>query len=726
MYKEGDIVSIYLQLNLANKYSYKIPSFLELYPGDIVKIPFNNKTVFGVVFQKEEKIDFDIKKIKYVISKVEDIGSLNEQLMEFLRWFSEYNMANFGLVLKMALNITGDDLLKYSTYLSLNPSAIKNIKMTKAREKVIKEFLLEEFIEKDKVITQANVSASVIQNLIDSKVLSVTEKIKISNFQETYNYTPLSLLKEQKQVANDLLNTFSSNKFTVEVLQGVPGSGKTEVYFELVNEALKQNKQVLILLPEIGLTSQIVNRFKQRFNISPYVWHSDISKTIKKDTWVAANNGNLRVIIGARSALFLSFKNLGLIIVDEEHDSSYKQEEGIFYNARDMAVIRAKIHNIPIILASATPSLETVHNIKLGKYKHHCLATRANQMALPNMNIIDMSGLKLDKNKCLSPDLINQMRDVLSRKEQILLFVNKRGYSSVFCTSCNETVKCKYCSVGLVYHKIKNIFMCHYCGYKINYTSDCSEELCKNLENTIVTFGVGIEKLLEEVQEIFPDKKTIILSSDTMKTYKDVETIVNEINDNKYDILIGTQIISKGYNFPNLTLVGIINANLDEKLDLKSNEKLWQMLYQVAGRAGRVQKPGSVYIQTYTPNNSLIKYLVNQDYDGLIEHELEQSQKFNSPPFCKYASIIVSSKDEDLLKIYCKKMSDNIPQGENFEIKGPVDSIIYILRKTYRVRFLVISSSFKQLQHVIKFWLKNIEKHNRVKIQIDIDPQSFL
>ena len=720
---QNDIISVYLPLKIEESYAYKVPEGLELQSGDIVVVPLRNKEVIGIVFGECKNINFDASKIKYVIQRSSNIPSLRPELMEFLLFLAKYNLANIGNVIKMAINIAGFDFDAIEEIISINEEKIESLKITPKRQQVIDTLAEYKHLEKNSLIEKSGISRPIINGLIKDGYLNIDEEFKVSNFQESIKYTPVNLLEEQKLAVENLQSHFNSNQFKVAVLQGLPGSGKTEVYFDLVHDVISQGKQVLILLPEIGLSTQIVDRFVSRFGVDPYVWHSNITKKQKKDTFIAAANGNLKVIIGARSALFLPFNNLGLIIVDEEHDSSYKQEEGVIYNARDMAVLRAKIHNIPIMLASATPSLETLNNVEKGKYSLFKLNSRYNQMVMPDITLVDMKEQKLSKGKYLSTPMLEAITKTLDKKEQVLLFVNKRGYAScLYCTSCGEKESCTNCSVSLTEHRSKNQLTCHFCGFSKKISNICSA--C-NEEDTLISMGIGVERIFDEVNELFADKRITILSSDTINSHKKAIDMVDKINNYEYDILIGTQIISKGYNFPLLTLVGIVDADFSYALDLKSSEKTWQVLYQVAGRAGRDKLQGSVMLQTYDTKNSLIESLVNKDYDQFIKGENSMRQTFNFPPFGKLVALIISSKNQQELESFCNFLFNHKPEKANFEILGPTNAPVFLLRGFYRKRFLIKSSLDINIQKLTSLWLSNFKTPNSIKIQIDVDPISF-
>ncbi len=722
-FKEGDVILVYLPLNLPLIYSYIVPPTLILAKGDIVLVPLRNRQVYGIVFKETTEISFTREKLKPVISKSSYFQPLKEEMLKFLELFAKYNMVNFGSVLKMVINIAGIDFTSLYEVISINNDKISQLKLTKARQQLLSVIENEGKIEKKDLLHKANVGKAVLDKLILDDFLNVENFAVVSDFQKNITYRNDLLSEQQKEVVATIKNCFSSNSYVAALLEGLPGSGKTEVYFDILNSYIKLGKQVLILLPEIGLSTQIVDRFKLRFGVDPYVWHSDITKKNKQDAYLAASNGNLKVVIGARSALFLPFNNLGLIIVDEEHDSSYKQEDNVIYNARDMAVLRAKIYDAHILLCSATPSLESINNVNKSKYGYAKLQGRYNKMDMPNFQIIDMKKEKLKYGCSISDTLINKIHQTLEKKEQVLLFINRRGYASCFfCKSCNEKATCKNCSTSLVEHRSRGKLVCHFCGYNIKIHNTCNH--CHE-KDQMISIGVGIEKVYEEVKVIFPDKRIISISSDTITSHKKAREIVESINRQEYDILIGTQIISKGYNFPFLTLVGIIDADFTYDLDLKSNEKAWQILYQVAGRSGRDKLKGEVILQTYNPNNKILQHLVRGNYADFVKEEFSLRAQLNFPPFGKLAAIIISCKNQQQLDSFANELYLNIPKEKDYDILGPVNAPIYFLRSKYRKRFLIKTSMDKNIQKILHQWLLNLHIPSYIKLQIDIDPISF-
>jgi len=527
------------------------------------------------------------------------------------------------------------------------------------------------------------------------------------------------ILNDQQQKA---FHALQCNKASVPfLLEGVTGSGKTEVYLKKAKEIFDQGKQVLILFPEIALTRQIYQRIEKYFGLSPIVWNSSVTPKNRRIAWIQSQSKSACIVIGARSALFIPFQNLGLIIVDEEHDSSYKQEEGYFYNARDMAVVLAQILHIPIILSSATPSLESYVNASSSKYGHFLMSERYGNSQLPDIKLIDMRQNKFDG--FISPPLILAIQERLKRKEQTLLYLNRRGYSPItLCKNCGEKISCPNCSSWLVYHKKDNNLICHYCGHKESVPSQCFH--CK-IEKSYIPFGPGVERIFEELQRKLPKARIEIASSDTFSSDKNANQIICKILSNDIDIIIGTQILAKGHHFPNITLVGIVDGDLGlQGADLRSAERTYQLINQVAGRAGRSDKPGEILIQTFKSEHPFFETLKKDPSANFMEMEVANRKKMKLPPFTKFASIIISGTNRELTEKIAKKLRSTCPK--NIYIFGPAPAPMFVLRGRVRWRILLKSFDKKALNTEISSWITSVNVPKNVKIQVDIDPVTFL
>ena len=625
--------------------------------GDYVVIPFGKSKATGIVwneFEKENKKKFVIKK---VISKL-NIPSLNENTINFLNWFSKYNLIPKGIALKLLL---------------LSNEAIEDVKL--------EEFKKFEFKSKRK---------------------------------------KFSLTGEQTNALNNLNSEI--DKFRVHVLQGTTGSGKTIVYFETIKTIINKGFQVLIMLPEIGLTKQFEEKFMEFFGYSPAIWHSGITKKNKKITWNGISTGKIKVVIGARSSLFLPFKNLGLIIVDEEHDQSYKQDEGAIYNARDMAISRAYFEKIPINLITSVPSIETYENIKSKKYKISKILNRFKKASLPNYEIIDLNKSKLNSKSWISQDVIEKVKKHLKKNDQVLFFLNRRGFAPfVFCKKCLNNYICPNCSINLVYHKHQKNLLCHYCGYKGNLKRKCNDnDICD-----FIFSGPGVERISEELKKIFPDKKHIIFSSDTMNK-KDSSKILEKITNNKIEILVGTQIISKGFHFPNLNCIVVVDIDLSSQgHDLRGAEKNLQLYHQLSGRAGRTGKSANVYFQTYNLNSDTINQIVKEDPFVFLDKELDLRKKNNLPPYERFISLVLSSSNEEKLEKESYRLRDILIKSLKAQILGPVNAPVYKLKKRFRNRILVRSKKSLNIQKSLNFALKKFKISSIIKLSVDVDPITF-
>ncbi len=507
------------------------------------------------------------------------------------------------------------------------------------------------------------------------------------------------------------------------VIRGVTGSGKTEIYFHLIGDYLKQGKQVLLMLPEISLSQQIIQRFTQRFNFEPIVWHSGVTNAQKRRILRGIIDNQAKIVIGTRSSLFLPYPNLGLIVIDEEQDSSYKQEEGILYNARDMAVLRGYLSDVKIVLASATPSIETIYNANISKYQLIDLPTRYKEAQMPEVKLIDMRNQKLAHNCWISEPLIAAIRNNLASKQQTLLFLNRRGYAPLMlCKICGYRFMCTHCSAWLILHKASKKLECHHCGYHIGIPRICPD--CSK-ENTLTCCGPGIERIAEEAQSLFPNSNIAVMSKDQLLKPHHVIELLNKMTSNEIDILIGTQLIAKGYHFPYLTLVGVIDADIGFiGGDLKASERTFQLLHQVGGRAGREDKKGQALIQTYYPDNLILNSLKEHTTDKFINYELASREASQMPPFTKIACLILSSKSEEIAKEISTRLVSTAP-ASNIKILGPAKASMLRLAGKYRYRILVIAPRRFNLPAYLQTWLGSFKMPSNCQIKVDIDPQNF-
>ncbi len=638
-------------------YPFTYESNLDLKIGEYVSVPFGKNKLTGVVWDKLEENEQKKFKLKKVFKKLK-VKPLKKTTINFLNWFSEYNIIPKGMALKLML---------------LSNNAIE-----------------------DNIKNNFQVFESNIKN----------NSIKLS--------------EDQKRSLKEMV--ILNNKFRVHVLQGTTGSGKTFVYFEALKSIIKKGFQGLILLPEIGLTGQFEQKFVEYFGFNPAVWHSGISKKKKEIIWNGISNGKIQVIIGARSSLFLPFKKLGIIIVDEEHDQSFKQDEGITYNARDMAIARASFENIPINLITAVPSVETYENIKKGKYGLSRLNQRYQNASLPNYEIINLNNSKLEKQSWLSNEIIKKVNSHLEKKDQVLFFLNRRGFSPhVLCNKCYTSFSCQNCSINLVYHKNKGNLLCHYCGYKSHLKRDCPKE--GNCE--FIFSGPGVERISDEVKRKFPDKKIEIFSSDTMNK-KDSMDKLDKIIKNETNILVGTQLISKGFHFPSLNCIVVVDIDLSSQgHDLRGAEKNLQLYHQLSGRAGRTGKPATVYFQTYNHDTKVIDDITNKNPDIFLERELEIRKKNKLPPFQRFISLILTGENEHKLETEALGFKNFIETKIEGKVLGPVNAPIFRLKRKFRVRLLIRGIKSMKVQNSIAKIIPNYKFASGIKLSVDVDPINF-
>jgi primosomal protein N' (replication factor Y) len=601
------------------------------------------------------------KKKKYLIKKVIQklkIPSLKNNTIKFLNWFSEYNMVPKGMTLKLLL-----------------------------------------------------LSSNVVEKFPEKNYLIYKGKLKDNN---------IKLSQKQKQSFKKM--NISNDKFRVHVLQGTTGSGKTMVYFEALKQLIIKGFQGLIMLPEIGLTGQFEKKFVEYFGFNPAIWHSGVTKKNKEIIWSGVANGEIRVVIGARSSLFLPFKKLGLVIVDEEHDQSYKQDEGVRYNARDMAISRTSFENVPINLITAVPSIETYDNIKKGKYTISRLNERFKNASMPNYEIINLNQTKLEPQSWLSKEIIEKVNLHLEKKNQILFFLNRRGFSPyVLCKKCLINYSCPNCSINLVFHKYKKNLLCHYCGYKTQLYRNCQKE--GNCD--FVFSGPGVERIAEEVKNIFPSKKSVIFSSDTMNKKKS-SIILEKIINNEIQILIGTQLISKGFHFPSLNCIVVVDIDLSSQgHDLRGAEKNLQLYHQLSGRAGRTGKPATVYFQTYNLNTKMISDITNKNPDIFLDKELELRKSNNLPPFQRFVALIITGNDEKILEKEAIRFKNFIESAVHGKVLGPVNAPIFRLKKKFRVRLLIRGKKSLKVQSSLSNVISKFKFISGIKLTVDVDPINF-
>ncbi len=721
------IARVLLTLPFNEPFDYKFDGDVKC--GDLVRVPFGKEILVGAVWEITQTSKLDDKKIKKII-EVLPFEPLSKNLRKFVEFVANYNMAYLGLVLKMVFSVRQvfDDpkMMKYYR-LSGKTLADAKLKNSDARWRVM-DFLKVGPFNRQDIASGAGVSQSVIKSLIDASVLEEVLVEKKKEYQKPVCGFQKVKLNDEQKAASDKLCAKIGNGFSVTLLNGVTGSGKTEVYFEAVEKAFEAGKQVLIMVPEIGLTSQWLSRFEKRFGVKPAQWHSALSQTERIDNWKAVISGEVKIIIGARSALFLPYKNLGLIVVDESHDASFKQEDVVNYQGRDMAVVRAKYETVPLILSTATPDLETVCNVDEGKYDEVRLNSRFASAELPEIKIIDLKKNKPVKGSWgvswLSPLLCDKLKEVYEKGEQSVLFLNRRGYAPlVICRDCGHRIQCPNCTAWLTEHLKADKLVCHHCGYSTNIPKECPE--CHS-QNGLCACGPGVERIAEEVKYRFPLAKVKVLSSDFVNNFREIHQIIKEMEDGEIDILIGTQILAKGHHFPALTLVGIVDADLGLMgSDLRASERTYQLLSQVAGRAGRGDKKGEVYLQTLYPENAVLNAIKNGNANEFYAIEKQTRKLLKMPPYGKLASLIVSGEKRDEVEKTAILLGQAAFNGSEISTLGPAPAPIYMLRGKYRYRLLLKTAKNIKIQDVLTQWIKRVKIPVSVRVEIDIDPYSF-
>ena len=653
-------LDILLPLKFNHPFTYQCEAEMMLKKGDYVEVPFRNKIIIGVVWNINPILSKKLK-LKKIISKC-DITNLSASTLVFIEKFSRYNLTSLGMTLKLFL---------YAKRINNKNKKINNFdeyKISKFREKKL--------------------------NIIQKKIV-----LKINNYLSFSNYS-------------------------TTLIHGVTGSGKTLIYFHFIKEAIKSGHQVLVLLPEIALTKQISDRFKEFIGHEPATWHSGVSEKKKKKIWNGIIKNKIQLILGARSSIFLPFQDLKLIIIDEEHDSSYKQDEGVIYNARDMSILKASIEKIPVLLISATPSVESFYNSQKNKYHYMPLTQRYKNIQLAKTKIINLRLSPPSKGKFISESIIKELKNILDKKNQILFFLNRRGYSTyIICYKCNKRLICPNCSIGLVFHQITKQAICHYCDFKMNLKQKCNN----NKYCDFSFYGLGVEKIYEEVKDIFPNKKIQIFSSDSIGNNKNSDQIITDIEKGAIPILVGTQLISKGFHFPNLNCIVVVNSDTNFLgSDIRSSEKNFQLLQQLSGRAGRENNNSIVYLQTNDPGSKILLSLSNSNVDEFYKEEINFRKSANLPPFSKLVSIIVSGRNLFLIEKICRNLKNSFTIQKGIKIFGPVTAPIFRIRNKFRMRLLIKYQLNIYPQTFLEKWIERNRGNQDIKLEVDVDPINFL
>jgi primosomal protein N' (replication factor Y) len=717
-----DIVAVMVSVSVDGPYSYRVPYGHKVVRGSIVAVPLVGRLTLGVVWGAP-KDNFAHNRLKD-IAQIYDVPPLSDELLKTVDWVSKYTLAAPGLVLRSVLRSV-DALEPERMVTAYRSTGVKPDKLTKAREKVLDVLMDGEAWAKAALVGAAGVSASVVEGLEKSGAIARLDMPPPPVALPPDPDAEAPTLNDEQAGALAAISEIGVDQFGVALLDGVTGAGKTEVFFEAVAQTLRAGRQALVLLPEIALTATFVARFTKRFGTKPGEWHSDMSPAQRTRTWRGVLNGDVRVVLGARSALFLPFRELGLIVLDEEHDGAFKQSDGVNYHARDMAVVRAKFAEARVILSSATPSVESRNNANLGRYKHVRLTGRFSEAALPDITALDMREDPPDKGQWIAPTLAREVFATIDRGEQALLFLNRRGYAPLtLCKACGHQYQCPSCSAWLVEHRFRGVLMCHHCGHEMRTPKTCTE--C-GVEDSLTPIGPGIERVAEEATERFPGARIAILSSD-MGSNLQLKERFAEIERGEYDLIVGTQLVAKGHHFEKLTLVGVLDADLGlDKGDPRAAERTFQILTQVTGRAGRAQRAGKAYLQTYHPDHPVMKAMVKGDREAFYRHELLAREAGGLPPFGRLAALIVSASEHGPAQEFAKQLLRAAPMADGLKLFGPADAPIAMVRGRHRVRLLAQSGKDFDLSGYVRFWLGQGPKvTGNLRVQVDIDPQSFM
>jgi len=711
---------VLLPLPLAGAYDYKLA--MPAKRGLVVTAPLGPRESIGVVWGPSEG---GVEEARLKDARpLEGEPCLPAGLCDFIDWVAQYTLTLPGMVLAMALRSRQafePETMRTAYILGSGQPA----KMTPSRQRVLEVASHGLARSVPQLAEEANVTPAVVRGLIDCGALQPVELPEFDPYRppDPDHARPV-LSTEQDLAAHVLKGAVAGKRFGVSLLDGVTGSGKTETYFEAVGEALRQGRQTLMMLPEIALTVQFLDRFAERFGTRPAEWHSDLSQRERRRVFRAVMSGEARVVVGARSALFLPFRDLGLIVVDEEHEQAYKQEDGAIYHARDMAVVRARFEHCPVILASATPSLESYVNAKNGRYTHLTLRSRHGAAVMPEVRLIDMREDHGDPGTFLSPTLRETLARTIAAGDQAMLFLNRRGYAPLtLCEACGHKLVCRQCSAWLVEHRYRKRLVCHHCGYETGLPPACPQ--C-GTEGKFAACGPGVERVAEEFKALFPDVRMAIASSDTMGGPTEMQSAIRAMGKREIDVLIGTQIVAKGHHFPQLTLVGVVDADLGgSDGDLRARERTFQLLHQVAGRAGRAEKPGLVLLQTRNPKDAVMQALTASDRDAFYEQERKYREIIHAPPFGRLAAIILSGHDGEAVREAGRVLAKAAPQARGVKVWGPTPAFYALLRGQTRERLLVQAEKSIDIQTYLRTWLKAVSVPKSVRVVVDVDPVSF-
>jgi primosomal protein N' (replication factor Y) (superfamily II helicase) len=721
-------VPVLLPVALDQTYDYLVPEGVTAGPGAFVIVPFGSVTRIGVVWDHAFGADkpIDEKKLKPVIERVE-VPALPETSLRFAEWIARYTISPLGMVVRMMMGAQAAfDPRKPRFGVRLAEGVATPSRMTLPRRRAI-EIAADGLVRaRCALAAEAECSTGVIDGLVDAGVLVEVAVPERRYPQPRPGHKATELSEQQASAARTLFCAVDAETFSVTLLDGVTGSGKTEVYFEAVDRALARGKQTLIMLPEIALTSQFIRRFEARFGCPPAEWHSAIAPAERGRLWRAVASGEARVVVGARSALFLPYRELGLIVVDEEHDQGFKQDDRVHYQGRDMAVVRGSLGGLPVVLASATPSIESHVNARNGRYRHVLLPSRHAGARLPDVTPVDLRKAPPEKGKWLSPVVVNAMAETFANGQQTLLFLNRRGYAPLtLCRSCGHRFECPQCTAWLVEHRFRHRLNCHHCGFSLPIPDKCSK--CGEA-GSLVACGPGVERIAEEVTERFPGARLVLLSSDLIPTLSELRAVISKIEEGEADIIIGTQIVAKGHHFPGLATVGVVDGDLGlGHADPRAAERTFQLLYQVTGRAGRTSVQGRGLVQTYMPEHPAMQAIISGDREAFLEREIRQRQAAMLPPYGRLAALIVSAKQKVLAEAFAREVARRAPPASRIEVLGPAEAPLSVIRGRHRWRLLVKAPRETDVQAYLRSWLSALPQvKGDLRLTVDVDPYNFL
>jgi len=731
MFNAGDIIKVLIPNAVNTGYDYRLTAPANL--GTFVRVTVMNRPYIGVVWGLGDS-GLAPSKIKNVVT-VFDSGLAVADL-QWIAKMSAWTMMPPGAVLRLIINVP-DAFLPPRMEQLYSFNADSTAHMTDNRQAVADAFASNygDAMSVSDIQNIAHVSSAVIRSMIKNGTLIPGAQQEKNAAQFVYEYSDtgtVTLNAEQQAAADTIAAAIAQGGFSVHLLDGITGSGKTQVYFDAALRAYNRGDSVLLMMPEIALTAQFMSRFAARFGAPPVVWHSNLTAARRREIWRGVMGGEIRMVVGTRSALFLPWQKLGLIVVDEEHDPSYKQEDMGNYHARDMAILRAHIAGFPVVLASATPAAETLHNVASGKYTRLRLTSRFGGASLPRIETIDMrqnrpmeytNGGGDPVQGFLSPPLVDAITETLSAGRQVMLFINRRGFAPIVqCRKCGWTAVCPDCSVGMTYHKRLGKLLCHMCGR----TAPMPEK-CPDCGDAVSTRGVGLEKIQEEVASKFPAARTALVSSDTISSRQSLERLVDKMEHGEIDIIIGTQILAKGHHFPNLTLVGVVDADMGLfGTDFRAAEHTFQQLFQVAGRAGRGEFPGRVLLQTFQPTHPVLTAICECDRDTFMAADMAGRKLAQMPPYGQLIAVVVEGQKEPTLQKYCANLAAAAPGLNGAKIMGPMPAQIYQIRNWYRMRFLVAGGANASLQPIVAHWLAKVAVPANIRVKIDVNPQNFM